>query len=80
MCAIASQIHSLNQKRLLEALQLLQLNPLIQNISAELAAGTRPGTSVLEVNVTEAKTFNTQLVADNGGDRLVLVAYGAEYS
>jgi hemolysin activation/secretion protein len=56
----------LNQKRLLEALQLLQLNPLIQNLSAELSAGTRPGTSVLEVKVTEAKTFNTQLVADNG--------------
>ncbi len=56
----------LNQKRLLEALQLLQLNPLIQNLSAELAAGTRPGTSVLEVQVTEAKTFSTQLVADNG--------------
>lgn len=56
----------LNQKHLLEALQLLQLNPLIQNISAELAAGTRPGTSVLEVQVTEAKTFDTQLVADNG--------------
>lgn len=56
----------LNQKRLLEALQLLQLNPLIQNISAELSSGSRPGTSVLEVQVTEAKTFNTQIVADNG--------------
>lgn len=56
----------LNQKRLLAALQLLQLNPLIQNLSAELTAGTRPGTSVLEIAVTEAKTFNTQLVADNG--------------
>lgn len=56
----------LNQKRLLEALQLLQINPLIQNLSAELAAGTRPGMSVLEVQVTEAKSFNTQLVADNG--------------
>lgn len=56
----------LNQKRLLEALQLLQLNPLIQNLSAELAAGSRPGTSVLEVRVTEAKTFSTQIIADNG--------------
>lgn len=56
----------LNQKRLLEALQLLQLNPLIENLSAELAAGSRPGTSVLEIQVTEAKTFNTQIVADNG--------------
>jgi len=55
----------LNQKRLLEALQLLQLNPLIQNLSAELAAGTQPGLSLLEVRVTEAKTFNTQLVLDN---------------
>src|SRR5579883_89279 len=30
----------LNQKRLLEALQLLQLNPLIKAVSAELSAGT----------------------------------------
>jgi hemolysin activation/secretion protein len=49
----------LNQKRLLEALQLLQLNPLSANISAELAAGTRPQTSVLEIQVSEAKTFNS---------------------
>ncbi len=55
----------LNQQRLLEALQILQLNPLIQNLSAELAAGARPGTSVLEVRVTEAQTFSTQLIADN---------------
>ncbi len=54
-----------NQKRLLEALQLLQLNPLIANISAELTVGTRPETSVLEVEVKEAKTFSSQLVADN---------------
>ncbi len=37
----------LNQKRLLEALQLLQLNPLIENISADLSAGTRPESSIL---------------------------------
>ena len=47
----------LNRERLLEALQLLQLNPLIQNLSAELSAGTRPGLSLLEVKVSEAKTF-----------------------
>lgn len=56
----------INQKRLLEDLQLLQLNPLIASISAELATGTSPATSVLEVQVREAKTFDTQLVADNG--------------
>jgi hemolysin activation/secretion protein len=55
----------LNRDRLLEALQLLQLNPLIQNLSAELSAGTEPGLSLLEVRVTEAKTFNTQVSADN---------------
>lgn len=60
------QSKPLNQKRLLEALQLLQLNPLIQNLSAELGAGSRPGTSVLEVRVKEADTFNSQIIADNG--------------
>ncbi|MBC1222746.1 ShlB/FhaC/HecB family hemolysin secretion/activation protein [Nostoc sp. UCD121] len=56
----------LNRQRLLEALQLLQLNPLIQNVSAELSAGSRTGSSLLEVNVSEAKTFNSQIVLDNG--------------
>lgn len=56
----------LNRNRLLEALQLLQLNPLIENLSAELSAGTRPASSLLEVRVTEADTFNTQLAIDNG--------------
>jgi hemolysin activation/secretion protein len=56
----------LNQERLLEGLQLLQLDPLIQSISADLQAGTRPGTSVLQVEVSEADSFNVQLSADNG--------------
>ena len=56
----------LNRERLLEALQLLQLNPLIQNLSAELSAGSRPGVSVLQVEIKEAKTFSSQVVLDNG--------------
>ncbi|BAZ50058.1 surface antigen variable number [Nostoc sp. NIES-4103] len=56
----------LNQKRLLESLQILQLNPLIQNLSAELFAGSRIGASVLAIKVTEADTFNTQIILDNG--------------
>ncbi|MBD2356049.1 ShlB/FhaC/HecB family hemolysin secretion/activation protein [Tolypothrix sp. FACHB-123] len=56
----------LNREKLLEALQLLQLNPLIQNLSAELSAGSRPGVSVLQVEVREAKTFSSQIVLDNG--------------
>lgn len=56
----------LNRDRLLEALQLLQLNPLITNISAELSTGTRPGQSLLEVRVTEEKTTTIQAALDNG--------------
>jgi hemolysin activation/secretion protein len=56
----------LNVDRLLEGLQLLQLNPLIQSISADLQAGVRPGTSVLAVQVTEADSFSTNVAIDNG--------------
>jgi hemolysin activation/secretion protein len=56
----------LKRDRLLEALQLLQQNPLIQNLSAELGAGSRPGTSVLSITVREAPSFNTQVALDNG--------------
>lgn len=62
--AIATK-QPLNRDRLLEALQLLQLNPLIENLAAELSAGTRPGQSILEVRVSEADTFNTQVTLDN---------------
>jgi len=55
----------LNRARLLQALQLLQLNPLIKNISAQLASGSGPGTNVLEVQIIEAKTFSTQITLDN---------------
>ncbi|MGK7900364.1 MAG: ShlB/FhaC/HecB family hemolysin secretion/activation protein [Hormoscilla sp.] len=56
----------LNQNQLLEAMQLLQLNPLIENISAQLSAGPRPELSFLEVDVTEADNFNLAVVTDNG--------------
>jgi len=56
----------LNRERLLEALQLLQLNPLIESISAELQAGTRPEASLLKVQVAEADAFAVDLFADNG--------------
>ncbi|MBD2771557.1 ShlB/FhaC/HecB family hemolysin secretion/activation protein [Iningainema tapete] len=56
----------LNRERLLSGLQQLQLNPLIQNLRAELSAGSSPGSSLLEVEVKEADTFRTQIVLDNG--------------
>ncbi len=55
----------LNRNRLLEALQLLQINPLIQNITAELSAGSRSEQSVLEVKVKEADSFRTEFFVDN---------------
>ena len=63
--AIAAR-RPLDTNRLLEGLQLLQLNPLIRSISADLQAGTRPGTSVLQVSVKEADSFNAQITLDNG--------------
>jgi hemolysin activation/secretion protein len=55
----------LNQKRLLQAMQVLQLDPLIQSISADLSAGSRPELSILTVRVKEAKSFKTEFFADN---------------
>ncbi len=55
----------LNVPRLLEALRLLQLDPLIANISAELSAGATPGVNLLTVQVTEAKTATLQAFASN---------------
>lgn len=55
----------LNRDRLLEALQLLQLNPLIGSISAELSAGSRAGTSLLEIRVTEADSSYVTFTFDN---------------
>jgi hemolysin activation/secretion protein len=56
----------LNERKLLNALRLLQVDPLINSISAELRAGTRPGTNILEVNVTEAPTWSSQITSNNG--------------
>ncbi|MBE9038252.1 ShlB/FhaC/HecB family hemolysin secretion/activation protein [aff. Roholtiella sp. LEGE 12411] len=55
-----------NEKRLLEALQLLQNNPLIKRLSAELSPGEKLNTAILTVNIKEADTFSTQIVLDNG--------------
>ena len=56
---------SLQREELLSALQLLQQDPLITSISAELEAGTRPGASVLAVDVKEADSFKTPISLDN---------------
>jgi hemolysin activation/secretion protein len=55
----------LNRNTLLESLRLLQLDPLIKNLSAELSAGTRPGESLLDLKVTEARSFDVKVTLDN---------------
>ena len=55
----------LERERLLEKLQILQLDPLIQNLSAKLAAGSRPHNSILEIEVIEADPFFVEFFTDN---------------
>jgi hemolysin activation/secretion protein len=55
-----------NVNNLYEALQLLQLDPLIETISAELAAGVRPEESLLSVRVTQADSLSLIPIFNNG--------------
>ena len=55
----------LNRDKLLNALQMLKLNPLIDTVAAELTAGTQPGSSILELNLQEADPFDLTLSVDN---------------
>ena len=48
-----------------EALQLLQLDPLIAQVNAELTAGQVPGRNLLRVQVQEAPAFRAGIGADN---------------
>ena len=50
---------------LLSALQLLRSDPLIDNVSAELSAGIRPGTSLLDITIQEADVFNISTSLNN---------------
>ncbi|MEH1769466.1 ShlB/FhaC/HecB family hemolysin secretion/activation protein [Nostoc sp.] len=55
----------LNQKRLEEALQLLQLDPVIGRVNAELTAGSTPGNNILQVTITESPPFHAGVVFAN---------------
>ncbi|MDJ1184433.1 ShlB/FhaC/HecB family hemolysin secretion/activation protein [Roseofilum casamattae] len=61
--AIASA--PLNTQKLLHALRLLQLDPLIANLSANLVEGPRPEEHDLQLYFEETPTFNIDLGADN---------------
>jgi hemolysin activation/secretion protein len=55
----------LNRQQLEQALQLLQLNPLIARVNAELTAGSVPGRNVLRVQLQEAPAIHGGIVLDN---------------
>lgn len=48
----------LNRQRLEAALQLLQLDPVIERVNAELTAGSSLGSNILQVTITEAPAFH----------------------
>ncbi|WP_204103074.1 MULTISPECIES: ShlB/FhaC/HecB family hemolysin secretion/activation protein [Spirulina sp. CCY15215] len=55
----------LHRDRLLEALKLLQLDPLIQSLSAELATGIDPGTNVLYISAVAANPWTIAIDSNN---------------
>ena len=55
----------LNVRRLEEALQLLQVDPLLQSVDAELTAGSEPGQNILILELTEADPFFVDLAVNN---------------
>jgi hemolysin activation/secretion protein len=62
--AIATQ-SPLNNEKLLEGLRLLQQDPLLENISAELSAGIQPGTNLLAIKVQERDSFTGEVATNN---------------
>ena len=55
----------LNRQRLEEALQLLQLDPLISQVNAELTVGSTPGRNILQVRLREAPAFHAGVSIEN---------------
>ncbi len=55
----------LNQKRLEQALQLLQIDPVIERVNAELTAGSVPGNNILQLKITEAPAFHAGVTFAN---------------
>ncbi|MCC5614973.1 ShlB/FhaC/HecB family hemolysin secretion/activation protein [Nostoc sp. CHAB 5836] len=55
----------LNQKSLEQALQLLQLDPVIERVNAELTAGSTPGSNILQITITESPAFHAGFIFAN---------------
>jgi hemolysin activation/secretion protein len=55
----------LNQKSLESALKLLQLNPILERVNAELTVGSSSGKSILKINLQESPSFTVGVGFDN---------------
>ncbi len=55
----------LNRKRLEEALQLLELDPLLQQVNAQLIPSNTAGKNILQLQLQEAPAFRAGVVIDN---------------
>ncbi len=55
----------INKNRILEALHLLQLDPLFETISSELIEGSSLDESLLELKIKERKPFKIEAILDN---------------
>lgn len=55
----------LNQDRLEDVLRVLQIDPLLASVNAELIAGSGPGQNILLLELEEAPAFFTTLSVDN---------------
>ena len=62
---LAKAAQPLNRNHLLDALRLLELDPLIKNISAELVPGSQLHRSILDVKIDEEKTLSAAILLDN---------------
>ncbi|AFZ34428.1 surface antigen (D15) [Stanieria cyanosphaera PCC 7437] len=61
----AGTTEPLNLNDLQTSLQLLQFDPLIDRLQAQLIAGTKPGTNILSIEVTGADTFKFSPILNN---------------
>lgn len=70
----------LNKKRLEEALQLLQIDPLLEQVNAVLTAGRAPGLNILQVRLKEAPAFNGGIIIANNQSPSVGSIQGSVYT
>jgi hemolysin activation/secretion protein len=54
-----------NQNDLQKSLELLQLDPLLEQVNAELTVGSAPGRSILKLQLKEAPAFHAGVQVDN---------------